>query len=199
MTTVGIDDIAALAELAEEHGLVLYDAPVSGTKAPAEAGKLLVIAAGPESGRETVQPVFDAVGARTQWTGDDASAGTSTRLKLVVNGWVIAVGNAAGEAVALSEGLGIDPQQLLDLIEGGVLDLPFLRAKIGLITDKQLSPASFAVKNAGKDAHLILDAADAAGIALDGVRAHSERLDRVADAGHGDDDLAASYLASFRD
>ncbi len=97
-TTVGIDDITALGALADELGLVLFDAPVSGTRAPAEAGQLLILAAGPEEHRPSVTPVLDAVGARTVWTGEDAAAGTSTRLKLVVNSWVIAASVAAGTA-----------------------------------------------------------------------------------------------------
>lgn len=195
-TTVGVHDVAALADLADEVGLNLVDAPVSGTREPAEAGQLIVIAAGPEALRERVAPVLDAIGVRTVWTGQDPAAGSATRLKLVVNSWVIAASNAAGEILALADVLGVDPQHFFDLINGGGLDLPFLRNKAGLILDDRLEPASFAVDTALKDAYLILDAAREHGLRLDGAEASATRLERVASQGRSRQDLAAAYYAS---
>jgi 3-hydroxyisobutyrate dehydrogenase len=194
-TTVGVHDVAALADLANEVGLDLVEAPVSGTRGPAEAGQLLVIAAGPEAVRGRVAPVLDAIGARTVWTGQDPAAGSATRLKLVVNSWVIAASNAAGEILALAGALGVDPQQFFNLIDGGGLDLPFLRTKAGLILEDRLDPASFAVDTSLKDAHLILDAAREQGLRLDGVEASAARLERVASQGRSKPDLAAAYYA----
>lgn len=196
-TTVGATDARALAELAAQHGAVFFDAPVSGTREPAEAGQLLVIAAGPTQQRPVASQVFDAIGARTLWTGEDGAAGSATRLKLVVNSWVIAASNAAGEIVSLAHALQVPPQQFFDLIAGGGLDLPFLRMKANLVLGDRMSPASFAVDTSGKDAHLILDAARAAGIRLDGMEAFSARLDRVASRGFSKYDMAAAYLASL--
>lgn len=196
-TTVGVGAVAGLADIAAEHKVLFYDAPVSGTRGPAQAGELVVIAAGPTDGRGLVQPVFDAIGRRTIWTGEDGSAGTATRLKLVVNSWVIAASNAAGEAVALSGALGVDPRQFLDLVVGGPLDMPFMRVKAELVMDENFSPANFAVDTSGKDAHLIVDVARRAGLRLDGMEAFAARLDRVAAAGRSADDMAAAYLASF--
>ena len=195
-TTVGVQDVATLAALAAELGLELVEAPVSGTRAPAEAGQLLVLAAAPEAVRQRVAPVLDAVGARTIWTGDDASTGSAARLKLVVNSWVIAASNAAGEAVALAQSLGVAPQQFLDVLDGGPLDLPYLRMKMDLILNDRLEPASFAVDTARKDAHLIIDAADEEGLTLDGAAASAARLDRVAEQGRAKQDMAAAYYAS---
>lgn len=130
-----------------------------GTRQPAEAGQLLVLAAGPVDGRDTVTPVFDAVGARTVWTGEDGAEGSATRLKLVANSWVLSVTNAAGEVLALAKALGVDPQAFFDAIDGGPLDMGYLRAKSGLILEDRLSPAQFAVSTAAKDARLIVEAA----------------------------------------
>lgn len=197
-TTVGVHDVAGLAQLANEVGLDLVEAPVSGTREPAEAGQLIVIAAGPEAVRGRVVPVLDAIGARTVWTGQDPAAGSGTRLKLVVNSWVIAASNAAGEILALAEALGVDPGQFFELIDGGGLDLPFLRTKAGLIRDDRLEPASFAVDTSLKDARLILDAAREQGVRLDGVEASAERLERVASQGRAKQDIAAAYYAGIR-
>ncbi len=159
-TTAGIEAIGELADFAREKGLVFYDAPVLGTRQPAEAGQLLVLAAGPSDGREAVTPVFDAVGARTVWTGEDGAAGSATRLKLVANSWVLSVTNATGEVLALAQALDVDPQSFFDAIAGGPLDMGYLRAKAGLILDDQLSPAAFAVATAAKDARLIVEAGE---------------------------------------
>jgi 3-hydroxyisobutyrate dehydrogenase len=196
-TTAGIEAIGDLADFAREHDLVFFDAPVLGTRQPAEAGQLTVLAAGPVASREAVAPVFDAVGARTVWTGEDGAAGSATRLKLVANSWVIAATAAAGEVLALSKGLDVDPNSFFELIAGGPLDMGYLRAKAGLVLNDQLSPAQFGVATAAKDARLIVEAGRKHGVRLDVAAASADRLERAAAQGHADEDMAAAYFASF--
>ncbi|WP_427165676.1 NAD(P)-dependent oxidoreductase [Streptomyces sp. C1-1] len=198
-TTAGIDAIGELAAFAAEHGLVFYDAPVLGTRQPAEAGQLTVLAAGPAGGRAAVEPVFDAVGARTLWTGEDGAAGSATRLKLVANSWVLAATAATGEVLALAQALDVDPAQFFGLIAGGPLDMGYLKAKAGMILENRLSPAQFAVTTAAKDARLIVAAGRDNGVRLDVAAASAERLERAAAQGHGDEDMAAAYFASFEE
>ncbi|MCS0600271.1 NAD(P)-dependent oxidoreductase [Streptomyces sp. LP11] len=196
-TTAGIELVQALAAFAREHGLIFYDAPVLGTREPAEAGQLTVLAAGPEEGRATVTPVFDAVGAKTLWTGDDGGAGSASRLKLVANSWVLAATAATGEVLALAKALDVAPQDFFDLIEGGPLDMGYLRAKAALVLDGGLTPAAFAVSTAEKDARLIVEAGESNGVRLDVATAAAERFARAAARGHADEDMAAAYFASF--
>ncbi|NGO11003.1 NAD(P)-dependent oxidoreductase [Streptomyces sp. HC44] len=196
-TTAGIEAIGELAYFAREHELVFYDAPVLGTRQPAEAGQLLVLAAGPTEGRDKVAPVFDAVGARTVWTGEDGAAGSASRLKLVANSWVIAATAAAGEVLALSKALDVDPQKFFDAIAGGPLDMGYLRTKSALVLDDRLSPPQFAVTTAAKDARLIVEAGEKHGVRLDVAAASADRLRRAAAQGHGDEDMVAAYFASF--
>ncbi|MGW2786089.1 NAD(P)-dependent oxidoreductase [Streptomyces populi] len=198
-TTAGTEAIGGLAEFAGAHGLVFFDAPVLGTRAPAEAGQLTVLAAGPSAARDTVTPVFDAVGARTVWTGEDGAAGSATRLKLVANSWVLAATAATGEVLALSKGLGVDPQDFFDLIADGPLDMGYLRAKAALVLEDRLSPASFAVSTAEKDARLIVEAGQRNGVRLDVAEAAAERFGRADALGHGHEDMAAAYFASFEE
>ncbi|MEU2288928.1 NAD(P)-dependent oxidoreductase [Streptomyces sp. NPDC013178] len=198
-TTAGIEAIGDLAAFAREHDLVFFDAPVLGTRQPAEAGQLTVLAAGPTADRDAVAPVFEAVGARTVWTGEDGGAGSATRLKLVANSWVIAATAAAGEVLALSQSLDVDPNAFFDLIEGGPLDMGYLRAKAGLVLDGRLSPAQFGVATAAKDARLIVEAGRSHGVRLDVAAASADRLERAAAQGHADEDMAAAYFASFDD
>ncbi|MFE7930237.1 NAD(P)-dependent oxidoreductase [Streptomyces sp. NPDC057456] len=196
-TTAGTGAIGDLAAFASAHDMVFFDAPVLGTRQPAEAGQLTVLAAGPSEHRAAVAPVFDAVGARTVWTGEDGGEGSATRLKLVANSWVIAATAAAGEVLALSQSLDVDPNAFFELIAGGPLDMGYLKAKTGLILDDRLSPAQFAVATAAKDARLIVEAGREHGVRLDVAAASAERLERAAAQGHGDEDMAAAYFASF--
>ncbi|MFF6813082.1 NAD(P)-dependent oxidoreductase [Streptomyces sp. NPDC012403] len=198
-TTAGIEGVAELAGFAREHDLLFYDAPVLGTRQPAEAGQLTVLAAGPVEGRDRVTPVFDAVGARTVWTGEDGATAGATRLKLVANSWVLAATTAAGEALALAEALDVAPDGFFDLIAGGPLDMGYLRAKAGMILEGRLTPAQFAVTTAAKDARLIVRAGEQHGVRLDVAAASAERFERADARGHGDEDMAAAYYASFDD
>lgn len=196
-TTVSLQDVAELAAYAGSKGLIFFDSPVVGTRAPAEAGKLNVLAAGPVEHRGAVTPVLDAIGARTWWQGEDAAQGGGTRFKLVANSWTIATVAAGAEALALAEGLGVDIDQFLEMTGGGPLDQPYMHAKIDLIRNGKLSPASFAVGTSEKDSRLIVEAARSHGLRLDVAEGASARLGRALAQGRADEDLAATYYASF--
>jgi 3-hydroxyisobutyrate dehydrogenase len=185
-TTAGLDGIADLAAFAAEHGLGFFDAPVLGTREPAEAGKLTVLASGPNDD-PAARAVFDAVGAKTVWTGADAADGSASRLKLVANSWVFAITHGIGEVLALAEGLGVDPQRFFELIEGGPLDAGYARVKGGLTLEGATARTSFAVDTAEKDSRLIAEAGRRSGVRLDVVEAGAERFRRA----------AAAYFASF--
>src|ERR1039458_1984546 len=159
-----------------------------------DQGALTVFAAGPDAARTTVQPVFDAIGSKTVWLGQEP--GAASRLKLVVNSWVLALTSGAAEAVALAQGLDLDPGLFLDAVSGGPLDCPYLHTKAGAIINDDFSP-SFSAEMAGKDARLIVEAAGQAGIRMDVAAAVAERLRRTVDFGHGSQDMAATYFASF--
>src|SRR5919201_225286 len=64
-STIGLAGTERCPELARKTGAVLVDTPVLGTRQPAEDGKLVVLASGPDDALETCAPLFDAVGART--------------------------------------------------------------------------------------------------------------------------------------
>ncbi|MCD0442899.1 NAD(P)-dependent oxidoreductase [Glycomyces sp. A-F 0318] len=195
-TTAGIEGVAALAAFADEHGLVFFDAPVLGTREPAEAGKLTVLASGP-NGDAAANAVFDAVGAKTVWTGTDGADGSASRLKLVANSWVLVLTHGIGEVLALAEGLQVDPRRFFELIDGGPLDAGYARVKGGLILDGETGRTSFGLDTAVKDARLIVEAARGAGVRLDLAEAGAERFRRAAAQGRGGEDMAASYYASF--
>ncbi|MCA1689303.1 MAG: NAD-binding protein, partial [Actinobacteria bacterium] len=177
--------------LARDHGLVFVDAPVLGTKAPAEKGELVVLASGPEDVHTRVDPVFDVVGRRTLWVGE---AGAGTRLKLATNSWVLTIVEGAAETLALAEGLGLDPRLVLEAVAGGPLDLPYLQTKGKAMIERDFAP-SFRLALAAKDARLVAEAAGQAGLDLPLLTAIRDRLEQGADS-HGDEDLAATFLTS---
>jgi 3-hydroxyisobutyrate dehydrogenase len=196
-TTVGPAAAAELATLADKHGLVIVDAPVQGTKAPAEQGQLVVLAAGNRAAAEpALAPVFDAIGQKTVWLGDDPARATASRVKLVANSWVLAITGATAEALALARALDVDPRIFLDAVSGGALDVPYLHIKASAILGEDWTP-SFTVNNAGKDADLIAEAGRSNGARLDIAEAMAARLHRADRQGHGDKDMAANYFASF--
>jgi 3-hydroxyisobutyrate dehydrogenase len=164
-TTVGVTGADRTVEVARELGLVLVDAPVLGTKQPAEEGKLTVLASGPDDVRDRVTPVFDAIGAKTLWVGE---AGRGSRLKMAGNAWLLMVTAGTAQSIALARGLGLDPEDFLAAIEGGPMDVPYARLK-GANMIKGEYPVSFGLTGATKDARLIVEALRTAGI--------SDRLD----------------------
>jgi 3-hydroxyisobutyrate dehydrogenase len=194
MSTVGLTATERFAALAGDAGVLFVDAPVLGTKQPAEQGKLTVLASGPEEAREACDPAFEAVGARTIWM---PHPGDGHRLKLVANSWVLALTEAVAEAMALADGLGVEKQHFLELIEGGPLDSAYAQIKGGMMIEGEF-PTSFALELAAKDAGLVLDAAEAAGTALPLLEAVRNQMLRAVELGHGDEDMAATFFAASR-
>jgi 3-hydroxyisobutyrate dehydrogenase len=186
-STVGVAGSERLAVLAEELGLAYVDAPVLGTKKPAEDGTLVVVASGPSGLQARCAPVFDAIGSRTMWV----SSGSA--LKLVVNAWVLTVLEGLAESLTFAAKLGLEPELFLQAVRGGPTGAPYLDVKGHAMLTQAFAP-SFAVLGASKDAELILQAAGTveADMAVVGI---AQRYLRAAiDAGHGDLDMAATYL-----
>ncbi|NYJ07376.1 NAD(P)-dependent oxidoreductase [Petropleomorpha daqingensis] len=175
-STVGVDGVQRTIDTARELDLVLVDAPVLGTKEPAEQGALVVLASGPEEARERVAPVCDAIGSKTLWLGP---AGAGSRLKLVCNSWVFMVTAGVAQAVAGARALGLDPRDFLAAIEGGPLDAPYVQLKSGLMLREEFPP-SFALDVAAKDARLIATALAAAGVSDRLTAAVLETMDAAA-------------------
>jgi len=192
-TTISLRDAGdRLPALAARHGARYVDAPVLGTRQPAEEGKLTVLAAAPEPLRDPVAPVFGAIAARVVWVSE--RPGDGARLKLVANSWVTTMVAAAGQAIAFARELGLDPQVFLDVVKGSAVDTPYLDLK-GQAMIAARFPASFAVDGAVKDTGLIAAAMREAGTDATLMDAVGQQFRKAADSGHGDDDMAAVYHA----
>jgi 3-hydroxyisobutyrate dehydrogenase len=191
-STVG-EDLERLMRLAEEHSCTFVDCPVLGTKAPAEQGELVVLASGPGDALERAQPVFDAVGSKTVRLGE---AGEASRMKLVLNSWIVALVESLAETIAYAESIGADPAKFLEIIDGGPMGSVYAQTKGKMMVEREF-PTSFPLKHSLKDARLVLESAERAGIRLPLIEAVAEQMERSVKQGHGDEDLAASIFASL--
>jgi 3-hydroxyisobutyrate dehydrogenase len=190
-STVGVEGAGRLGEVAAELGIVYVDAPVLGTRQPAEQGSLVVLASGPAQARPIVSPVLDAVGSRTMWVGP---AGAGSRLKLGANAFVLTLVNGIAQSLALTRDLGLDPALFLEAVGGGAMDAPYVQLKGKAMIAGDFTPA-FGLDGALKDAGLIAEAAMAAGVDTTLIDALRAMCQRAAEAGHGGEDVAAAYLA----
>jgi len=191
-STVGIAATDRLMEVAKRRGVTFVDAPVLGTKKPAEDGALVVLASGPDDARDRAQPIFDAIGSRTIEVGE---AGAGTRLKLVVNSWIVDMLGALAETITLAQGLDVSPELFFEAIGGGAMDAPYAHMKGGMLLKGEFPP-SFPLDLALKDARLVVDAARDSGADPEVAQAVVRLLEKASELGHGDEDMAAIYYAA---
>lgn len=189
-STIGVAATERLAELAGERGITFVDAPVLGTKKPAEDGQLFVLASGPDEARARCEPIFDAISRGHVWLGE---AGLGTKLKLVANNWILCTIENLSETFVLAQTLGVDPRSFLEAIAGGSMDMPYAHLKGEAILNEDFPP-SFPLSHARKDVALILEAAGDVELPL--VRATLQQFDRAFELGHADEDMSAVYYAS---
>jgi 3-hydroxyisobutyrate dehydrogenase len=187
MATIGVAATEQLAaRVATERPDVSYvDAPVSGTRAPAEHGQLLILASGPEAARPVLEPVFAALGQRTKWLRD---IGDGSRLKLVMNTWLVTLVEGAAEVIALADSLGVARQDVLDFLAEGNLASPVAHVKAQKMLAGDDSP-EFSLQWALKDIVLALAATSRP---LPVIAAVRDRWTSLVNSGLGDRDVAAA-------
>jgi 3-hydroxyisobutyrate dehydrogenase len=188
MSSVGAAESDVLTRLAADHGVILFDAPVSGSTRPAEEGKLTILASGPETARPRVEPVLEALASRIQWVGE---AGMGSRLKLAANHWMITMVAALAETMHVCELMDLDQQQFIALLDGGPLGSSYALQKLDEMRRHEY-PAGFPVRLAIKDLGLVREVAQTAHQEMPLLDAALQRMSVVASS-HSDDDLAAVY------
>ena len=191
-STIGPEGTESVAVLAAERGLRLVDAPVLGTKAPAEQGQLVALLSGDRAAVDAAGPVVEAISARTVYAGE--RLGAASALKLVCNSWIAMQNAAIGQAFALAEGLDLDPELFLAATRGSATDSAYLHLKAELIR-KDDYPPSFSLDGALKDIELILASARRAGVSDDVLAALRSVYRKASEAGRGAEDMSAVYAA----
>ncbi|GGL14487.1 NAD(P)-dependent oxidoreductase [Mangrovihabitans endophyticus] len=182
--TLGLEGVAAVAD----GVTAIVDAPVLGTKKPAEDGALVVLASGDSGLLDHCKPVFEAIGSRTLIVGD--TVGQASALKLVCNSWVALIMAGTAQSVQFARALGVDPRLFLDAIDGGPIGAPYaqLKGKAILAGDYQ---TSFAVDGVVKDVQLMVDAAERSGFPPELLSAVKDLYAQASASGHGGADMAA--------
>jgi 3-hydroxyisobutyrate dehydrogenase len=188
-STIGADGMQAVGEAASAHHVAVVDAPVLGTKDPAEHAALTVLASGDPRAVAALRPVFNAVGSKTIVVGE--RLGAASDLKLVCNTWVASLTAGTAQSLVLARAFGLDPTLFLDAITGSASDSPYAHIKGTVMLEGARAP-QFALDGLLKDLRLAQATADRATPYLDGL----ERLYAAeSDAGHGGDDVAWVYDA----
>jgi 3-hydroxyisobutyrate dehydrogenase len=185
MSTIGVDGIERVKSLVETErsDVILVDAPVSGSKGPAEKGELTIFAAGPDEARSRLVPLFEALGQRTFWVGP---VGAGSRLKLVANAWLALAAEAVNTSLALAVRLGLEAETVMNGLSGSPLVSPWQAAKLPRIAAGDYSE-QFALSLALKDVHLALEAAGDERFRA--LRCLADEWEEVVGLGLGDQDL----------
>lgn len=184
MSTVGPRTDESVAERLP-RGVSLIDAPVRGSIAEAEAGRLHVFVGASATDFARVEPVL-AVFGDVRHTG---GPGSGQAMKLVVNLALGASMAVLGEALALGGALALPRETVLDVLSESPIG-PAVAAKRAEIESGDYEPA-FALRLADKDLRLVTDIAARDGRDLKVARATLEWLDEASRRGAGDLDFAA--------
>jgi 3-hydroxyisobutyrate dehydrogenase/2-hydroxy-3-oxopropionate reductase len=189
MSTVGVAAVQRL-ESTLPDGVQLLDAPVTGSLAEVEEGRLFIFAGGSDEVVARLSPILSTLGTVVPVGG----IGAGSAAKLVANFSLISVLAALGEAFALGRHVGLTDQALFDVLAATPLAAQAERRREAIESDAY--PPRFALALADKDAQLILDAAGD----LDLRVAHAVRswyTDAMRE-GRGEQDNSA-LLATIRD
>ncbi len=157
MATIGVETTKRLVAQTRVRrpGVTFVDAPVSGSRGPAEQGQLLILASGPQRAARPLEPVFAQLGRATLWLGP---AGAGSAMKLVLNTWLAFQTEGAAESAALAQRMGIPNAALFDALRDNPLASPYALAKLSKMEEQDYH-ADFALDWALKDLDLVSDEA----------------------------------------
>jgi len=169
------------------------EAPVSGSKKPAEDGQLIFLTAGDEALYSECKDTLEAMGKKHLFLG---KTGAGARMKLVVNMVMGSMMNAFGEGMALSEASGLNCTDFLDVLDNGAMSNPMFRMK-GPNMAKGEYPTAFPLKHQQKDMRLALALGDQLEVSMPVAAAANESFKKARQNGKNDDDFSA-VVSVFR-
>lgn len=189
MGTIGVEATDKLIALLKDQrpDVVFFDAPVSGTKAPAEQAQIVVLASGDREAGAAVEPVFAAISKGVKWLGE---AGRASKMKLVVNAWLISMVEGIAESSQLAEELGFTTDELWNVLDGGPLAVPYIKGKMEMFKTGHYEP-QMQLTWALKDINLALNASGSRQLPV--MQNISHTWQKAVDEGYGDSDLAVVY------
>lgn len=187
MSTVSPAASARVAAACAAKGVAYLRAPVSGSTVVAAAAGLTIFASGPKDAYDTCLDLFKAMGKACFHVGTGEEA---RYIKLSLNMMVGISAAMAGEALALSEGGGMDWEQTLDIISNSVVASPLIGYKVAMLKSRNFAPA-FTASQMAKDFDLMLDAGRALNVPLPITSLVRQFLGAMKATGKGDKDFFA--------
>ncbi|KAL7247123.1 hypothetical protein ACSBR2_002106 [Camellia fascicularis] len=191
MSTVDSDTSSKISEAITSKGGSFLEAPVSGSKKPAEDGQLVILAAGEKALYEEALPAFDVMGKKSFFLGH---VGNGAKMKLVVNMIMGSMMNAFSEGLILADKSGLNPLTLLDVLDLGGIANPMFKMKGPTMIQKSYSPA-FPLKHQQKDMRLALALGDQNAVSMPVAAAANEAFKKARSMGLGDLDFSAVHEA----
>ncbi len=188
MSTVDVQTTQLSARLAKTRGALFLEAPVAGSRKPAEDGTLTIMAAGDRLLYDTVLPLFNRMGKKVLFAGE---AGSAARMKLANNLVMGGMLVAFCEGMALAAKVGLDLAQFQEVLDAGAMSNPMFRTKGSMIAQQGDFPVAFPLKHMQKDLRLALQLAEDAGLPLFTTATVNELFKKALAAGLGDSDFAA--------
>lgn len=187
-STISPSATLKFAERVGAKGGSWVDAPMTGSKIGARDGTLVFIVGGTEPAIERLKPLFAAMGKKIFRMGD---TGKGQATKLVMNLQIAMIFEGFVEALTLGAKLGVDPQQLVSLIEATMVRSGVVEYKAPFILQRDFTP-NFPLRLMHKDIRLALDAAKEARVKLPGLETVEEVYEMATEDGHKDLDYAAT-------
>ncbi|XVF31978.1 hypothetical protein REPUB_Repub17cG0042000 [Reevesia pubescens] len=187
MSTVDAETSCKISEAITSKGGHFLEAPVSGSKQPAETGQLVILTAGEKALYEEAIPAFNVLGKKSFFLGQ---VGNGAKMKLVVNMIMGSVMNAFSEGLVLAERSGLNPHSLLDVLDLGGIANPMFRGKGPAMLQDNYSPA-FPLKHQQKDMRLALALGDENAVSMPVAAAANEAFKKARSMGLGDLDFSA--------
>ena len=192
--------VALSDRLAAEHqkaGQGYLAVPVFGRPEAAEAARLALVAAGQKALLEKCKPLFDAMGPKLFVVGERPSL--ANVVKLSGNFLIATVLESLSEAMAFARKSGVDGAALLDFLTSTLFPAPLYKSYGGLVVEGKHEPAGFLLPLGLKDVRLVLQAAEAANVAMPVASVVRDRLITAMARGYEDKDWSVIARVAAQD
>jgi 3-hydroxyisobutyrate dehydrogenase-like beta-hydroxyacid dehydrogenase len=187
-STISPSATVKFAERLRSKGVSYVDAPMTGSKIGAANGTLIFMVGGEQATIERLNPLFAAMGKKIFRMGD---TGKGQATKLAMNLQIALIFEGFAEALTLATKLGVDPKQLVSLIEATMVRSGVVEYKAPFVLQRDFTP-NFPLRLMHKDILLTLEAAKEARVKLPALETVEEIYDLATEEGHRDLDYAAT-------
>ena len=189
-STISVEDAKRNSSLVNDTGALFLEAPVSGSKVPAEQGKLIFLCAGNKKVYTDISSYLDVMGKQKYYYGEEV--GTGTKMKLIVNAIMGTMLASLAEGITLAEKCGVEADQLVEVLSHGAMANPMFSLKGPKMSARvQDYAVNFPLEHAQKDIRLASLLADELGVGTPVTAAANECYKTAKGLGHSRSDFAA--------